>query len=527
MVFSTTTGPAAQLEALAIPGAFKRPAATPAQTVPAKRKKGKKDAKTGAKKKATGAKKKKKKASKARDISAAPHGEPNVYSMLQQVASEHGWSITTGPPRAVAADCLAVSQSQPPNLVPVPAPIPAPGPTAPAGNRERTYCRPPAPAALGAPPGEETYGMTAQFAAPPYTHPLPPPTEISTDDTSNSATPWSVSDTDIDRASVYSSTATSVPDTEAHPNLGHISDEAEALLLRYLPEFYTVDTDNQATESRSSLLFRGRPEPDSGIPLTPDFRREYERLGKQTRALRKPPLKSSFRFQPADFAKYFDTEKFSPELMAFGDYISASNPLKRRAFRDEDRRWSHVSSLARTCMRLAAYAGALTNLSAQADALSISAADRTLLSSLMLSITELQWAQSTRMAMHATQHRRTRTLQALGFPEQATAQTLRDIPFEGPNLFAGKITDTLSQEIDIRNRAGELAKQLRQTQRPVPKTVTRPKPPARTGQHNVTVTGPPPQQGYSAPQPRYGNQRFPRGRGTRGKRRQGKGRRGF
>ena len=540
LVFSTVPGLTAQLEAPPYPRAPKRPAATPAQSDPPKRKKGGKKNKTGSKNKATtktsGAKKKKK-SSKTRSIPAAPRGESDVYSMLQHVASEHGWSITADPSGAAAADCLAVGQSQPPNIVPVLAPIPAPVPTAHAGtdrspfNWERTSRRPPAPAALGAPPGEETYGMSADTAPPPTAHTLPAPTEITTDDTSNSATPWSITDSDIDRASMISSTVTSTLDTEVHHNLGHISEEAEALLLRYLPEFYSVDTDDQASEPQSSLLFRGRSEPEGGIPLTTDFRGEYERLGKETRARKRTPsLQKAFRFQRADYTKYFATEQISPELKAFGDYISKSNPLKGKHFQDEDRRWAHVGTLARSCMRLAAYAGALANLSAQAETLRVSDVDRTLLSSLMLSITELQWAQSTRLALHATQHRRTRTIKALGFSDQATAQLIRDIPFEGPNLFAGKITDTLGQEIDTRNRAAELAKQLRQS-RPLPRTLTRPKPPARAGSRNVTVTVPPPQPqpGYSAPQPqpRYVSQRSPRGRGYSGKRRPARGRRGF
>ena len=62
-------------------------------------------------------------------------------------------------------------------------------------------------------------------------------------------------------------------------------------------------------------------------------------------------------------------------------------------------------------MRLAAYAGALTNLAAERQ---VTPEDRQLLDSLLLAITELPW-------------------------NRQRAQLVRDLPFEGPFLFSGKL----------------------------------------------------------------------------------------
>ena len=102
-----------------------------------------------------------------------------------------------------------------------------------------------------------------------------------------------------------------------------------------------------------------------------------------------------------------------------------------------------MSSLSRSSMRLAAYAGALTNLAVQADDLHVTREDRMLLNSLLLSILELMWKQSTRASLYATQRRRDLTLTALGFSERQCAQLTRDMPFEGPYLFSGQFTPRL------------------------------------------------------------------------------------
>ena len=149
-----------------------------------------------------------------------------------------------------------------------------------------------------------------------------------------------------------------------------------------------------------------------------------------------------------------------------GEHVAQGNPLRRKQFLDEDRRWTHVSSLARSSMRLAAYAGALTNLAVQADDLRVTREDRMLLNSLLLSISELMWKQSTRTSLYTTRRRRDLTLSALGFSEQQRAQLTRDMPFEGPYLFSGQFTPRLKEELTVRQQARELAGQLRQSQPP-------------------------------------------------------------
>ena len=69
------------------------------------------------------------------------------------------------------------------------------------------------------------------------------------------------------------------------------------------------------------------------------------------------PQRHAFLFQPGDTEKYVAPEKLSPEVLALGEHVAQGNPLRRKQFHDEDRRWTHVSSLARSSMRLAAYAG--------------------------------------------------------------------------------------------------------------------------------------------------------------------------
>ena len=146
--------------------------------------------------------------------------------------------------------------------------------------------------------------------------------------------------------------------------------------------------------------------------------------------------------------------------------MAQGNPLRRKQFHDEDRRWTHVSSLARSSMRLATYAGALTNLAVQAYDLHVTHEDRMLLNSLLLSISELMWKQSTRTSLYTTRRRRDLTLSALGFSERQRAQLTRDMPFEGPYLFSGQFNPRLIEPLTVRQQARELAGQIHQSQPP-------------------------------------------------------------
>ena len=105
----------------------------------------------------------------------------------------------------------------------------------------------------------------------------------------------------------------------------------------------------------------------------------------------------------------------------------------------EDKRWTHMATFARSSMRLAAYAGALTNLAAQAAERQVTQEVRQLLDSLLIAITELLWKQSTRAALFTTRRRRDLALLALGFPDRQRDQLVLDLPFEGPFPLLGAI----------------------------------------------------------------------------------------
>ena len=131
-----------------------------------------------------GKKKKKggKKASKPKKVKAAnPHkkgrsgavSDSNLFAMMQLVTGRHGWSV--GDPPAPASQGLAQAALHP--ATPAPPPVPpagqaalypmttAPPPVFPAGQQPSLFPPHRAPAALGAPPGEEFF--------PPQAHAVP------------------------------------------------------------------------------------------------------------------------------------------------------------------------------------------------------------------------------------------------------------------------------------------------------------------------------------------------------------------
>ena len=88
------------------------------------------------------------------------------------------------------------------------------------------------------------------------------------------------STTDADVWSV-TSTAPALSEAEAPPALRHLSEEAEALLLRYLGELYSVPADPAASQPQGSRLFRANAAPFPGIPLTADFKAVYDRIANE------------------------------------------------------------------------------------------------------------------------------------------------------------------------------------------------------------------------------------------------------
>ena len=447
----------------------------------------------------------------AQDIS-----DSDLYQLMASVAQRHGWF--TGPIAPGAAPQAA------PLAAPA-APVMAPPPAPPAARSHRATPQSRAPAALGAPPGEESF--------PPH---APVPMQglhTETDDsTSVAGSEWSSSlgrsrgDSDI---LSISSGAPSVLEQEAPPGLRRLGDEAEALLLRYLGEFYSVPTETPESQAQPSMLFRSGAEPDTGIPLTPDFKREYERIAKEAPPRgTAPALTRAFLFQEEDTSRFLASEKLSPELLALGEHMGIANPLRRRQYTEEDKRWDIMARLCRSSMRLSAYAGALANLAVQADQLGVSAEDRSLLDSLQLSISELLWKQATRAAFFTTRRRRDLALSALGFSNHQRTQLTRDVPFTGPYLFSGHFTPKIKEELAVRQQARELAGQLRKAKRPGARYSSQPRgaPRQQAAPARGAAAAAAPQRGRGT---RSSRGRNPRGkhRGQRGQSPATQGRGGF
>ena len=147
----------------------------------------------------------------------------------------------------------------------------------------------------------------------------------------------------------------SVPliEQEAAPGLKHLSEEDEALLLRYLNEFYLVQPVTAVQQPYASMLFRSGNEPDSGIPLTADFKREYARIARVPPPKGAPStLRQVFLFQPGVTETYLAPEKLSSEVLTIGEHLAQVNPLRRKQFTDEDKRWTHMTALCRSSMRM-------------------------------------------------------------------------------------------------------------------------------------------------------------------------------
>ena len=463
----------------------------------------KKAKKTAGQGKKAGAKGKSKPPKKSGKKGKAQPDETQLLALMSAMAERYGWPPSQpapappgfSPPTARAAPIASPMSDTAPLLL-----------DRPASRQQPTPARRVAPASLGAPPGEETWPQ-----APPLLARGEPedPSVFTIPDWSSQA---SASPLDSDSASMVSG-ATSLHEIEAPPGMRRLGEEAEALLLRYLGEFYADPPADSPKPAQHSMLFRKGTEQTSGIPLTPDFIQEYERLADET-----PPrgaqasLARAFAFKKADTDKYFATERLSPELLALGDHLTGGNPLRRRPFLEKDKEWCSMATFSRNTMRLAAYAGALANLAVQAEQLNVSPEDRALIDSLSLSIAELQFRHSTRAAFTVTRHRRDHALSVLGFGKQQRQQLTRSMPFTGPFLFSGQFTPRVKAELAVGQQARELAGQLRRSRPPVARSrgYSRPMPYPLPG--SARRGGGPPQssqRGHKA--------RKPRGRAGRGK----------
>ena len=399
-----------------------------------------------------------------------PAREPDPVALLRQAADLMGFSLHTGGPESGSAG-LDFNPDADVGARPVPAPDSHPEP------------RPRAPAALGAPPGEETFPVPA------------PPLDM-----------------DFDTESSFSGSVLSMEDPEAAIAEFRVGSQAEALLRKYLPQFYGVSQgDGTQTEPSDSLLFRSRPDTAQGIPLTADFQREYARVSKESKLRTPAALRKAYRFQHRDFEKFLAPETLSPEILRVADRRPQGNPLRGKYFADQDKCWMRVSELSRTSMRLSAYGGAISNLLAQADELRVTPEDKRTLHTVLLSLSEAMWSQASRTALYASRQRRVRALTAMGFPSRDTDQIARSIPQEGPYLFAGQAIQVFDDECAYRKRADETAAQFLQTRKAWGKGSGRTAPTASQPVRQVTVTVPGPAE---PPAPRGRG----RGKSSRGRR---------
>ena len=244
--------------------------------------------------------------------------------------------------------------------------------------------------------------------------------------------------------------------------------EAEALLKRYGGDLY-LPSYNKApgefasnTPSDSARFFRTRTSDEAGIELPLGFSREYDNISSSREFNGMVgSISKGFRFQKETAEKYFITEKASLELMALGDSLAESFPLKARAFREEDSRWCRMSDSSRSISRLSVYSTALADLLVRADELDIKPEDHVTIQSLLLAISQLTFTQAARATVFAFRQRRKLAFESLGLRKQATSFNVEAIPCKGPYLFAGQLLDTVDLEISMHKRASDLAYKLK------------------------------------------------------------------
>ena len=330
--------------------------------------------------------------------------------------------------------------------------------------------------------------------------------------------------------SSFSGSVLSTDDPELAASDQQAGDKAQALLRKYMPQFYTTSQgDGSQTEPPGSLLFRSRSDPGIGIPLTADFQQEYARIAREPSVRTPAALRKSYRFQSKDFEKFLSATSLSSEILRVADRKAGGNPLKGKAYTESDKKWSRAEDLARTAMRLSAYAGAVANLIAQADDYRVTPEDRQALNEVLLSLSEALWSQTTRGALFASRQRRSLALQTLGFPSRDADQIGISTPHEGPHLFGGRAIQIFDDECAYRKRADETAARFLQPRKPWSGGAKRTRPAARAPGRQVTVTVPAPTPAPFSGRGRGHSRSFKaRSRGGRGTRRGGpRGGQGF
>ena len=355
--------------------------------------------------------------------------ESNLMGMLQAFAAHQGWDLR--PPGSVQASSSESEEGMSGPSEPIPLSHPA--------QVVQDGSRAPPPAALGAPPGEESLFPPSIPTIGPQ---IGPPSDGE-----------SISES-VSGFTVRSSSPTP-SESDSHP-LRRMGLEAQVLLQKYLPDRYKQAGPD---EVHTSLLFRQQA-PSSGIPLTRDFQSEFDRVANVPSRHSRHTVGKSFAFQEQDYQAFFKAESLSPDTLAVGERLAPKNPLRSRAFKEEDARWASVASQVRSGMRLSAYMGALISLNAQAAELNVSPADRAKVDDLLLTLSGLQWSQLSRAAIATTRRRRQMTLQNLGVNERDIPSLTQGLPFRGPYLFAGQFPQVIEREVAGRKQAAEIAQQL-------------------------------------------------------------------
>ena len=295
-----------------------------------------------------------------------------------------------------------------------------------------------APAALGAPPGEESF---------PWDDPPPQAAEQGFSDEE----PFSDSQADL------------APQPTANP-----AREARLLLQRYLPHSYP--STEAMDEEEESLIFARVPTPAKGIPLSRDFKAAYEMAASQaseasSRVKRPPVFGKGFNFLTEDHDAFFASKTFSPQLDRVGARIGTR--FSGNQFAGIEKADIRYETHSRSALRLTAYLGALMGLRARASELDVTEDDCTLLDQSMLSLIGDLWMQLATAATMASNARRERVLSKLGIPPKDVSGFLPGVPQVGKHLFGGEAASLLKEEIEGRKQASELIRDLKASRPPV------------------------------------------------------------
>ena len=108
-------------------------------------------------------------------------------------------------------------------------------------------------------------------------------------------------------------------------------------------------------------------------------------------------------------------------------------------------------------VRLAIYSAAFTNILFRAVELEVSEEDLITVRALILEIFTMQFSQTARLRLFATDRNRTITLYSLGLIDRMNISAAVRIPRDGEFLFFGKFLDGIDSDISMHKRAREVA----------------------------------------------------------------------